>query len=60
MTVFFCVFWMSTVGDSPVTVSVSVTLPTVRSALTVTVFEPVNSMFSRLTVVNPDRVNVTL
>ena len=51
--------WTSTIGVSPVTVMVSSTAPTLRSALTVAVNEPVSSMPSRLTVLNPVSVNVT-
>ena len=53
-------FWMSTVGVSPVTVIVSWSEPTRRSAFTVAVKEAVSSTPSRLTVVNPVSVNVTL
>ena len=53
-------FWTSTIGDSPVTVTVSVTAPTRSSAFTVAVNEPVSSMPSRLTVVKPGSVKVTL
>ena len=49
----------STIGDSPVTVIVSWTAPTRRSALTVAVIRPVSSMPSRLTLENPGSVNVT-
>ncbi len=51
---------MSTVGASPVTVSVSETFPTVRSALTVEVPVPTTSMLSRLTTLNPVKVKVTV
>src|SRR5689334_6630392 len=53
------VFWMSTTGVSPVTVIVSATAPTFSSVLTVAANEPVSSMPSRLTVVNPANVNST-
>src|SRR5688572_17644971 len=53
------VVWTSTVGDSPVTVTDSSTAPTLRSPLTVAAKDPVSSMPSRLTVLNPGRVNVT-
>ncbi len=43
----------STIGDSPVTVSVSVIEPTRISALTVAANDPVSSMPSRVTVVKP-------
>jgi len=51
--------WTSTTGVSPVTVIVSATAPTLRSALTVAVNEPVSSMPSRRTPLNPVRENVT-
>jgi len=47
------VLFTSTTGDSPATVTVSVTAPTCSSALIVAVNVPVNSMLSRLTEVNP-------
>ena len=50
----------STTGASPLTVIVSGTPPTLRSALTVAMKLPVSSMPSRLTVVNPGSVNVTV
>ncbi len=50
----------STIGDSPVTVMVSSTAPTRRSVSTVAVKVPVNWMPSRLTVLNPGSVNVTV
>ena len=53
-------FWMSTVGAAPVTVTVSVSEPTRRSALTVAVKDAVSSTPSRLIVLNPVSVNVTL
>src|SRR5678816_806950 len=49
----------STIGDSPVTVIVSSSEPTRRSALTVLVNVPVSSIPSRLTVLSPVNVNVT-
>ena len=49
----------STIGDSPVTVIVSVSAPTRRSALMVAVNDPSRATPSRLTVVNPGSVNVT-
>ena len=52
--------WVSTIGVSPVTVIVSASAPTFRSALTVAVNEPVSSMPSRLTVLKPVSVNVTV
>ena len=51
--------WMSTTGVSPVTVIVSVTAPTLRSAFTVAVKLTFTSMASRLTVLKPASVNVT-
>ena len=51
---------VSTIGVSPLTVIVSATPPTFRSALTVAVNEPVSSMPSRLTVLKPVSVNVTV
>ena len=53
-------FWTSTMGDSPVTVMVSVSAPTRRSALIVAVKVPSRATPSRLTVVNPGKVNVTV
>ena len=50
----------STTGDSPVTVMVSVTAPTLSSTLTVAVNEPVSSMPSRLNVLNPGSVKVAV
>ena len=50
----------STSGVSPVTVIVSASVPTFISALMVAVDEPVTSMPSRLTVLNPVSVNVTV
>ena len=52
--------WMSTIGDSPVTVTVSSTAPTRISALTVAANEPLSSMPSRLTVLKPGSVKVTV
>jgi hypothetical protein len=54
------VFCTSTVGAWPLTVIVSATLPTVRSAFTVAVNVPRSSIPSRLTVLNPASVNVTV
>ena len=54
------VFWMSTIGVSPVTVTVSSTAPTRMSAFTVAVNDPLSSMPSRLTVLKPGSVNVTV
>src|SRR5262245_30274462 len=51
--------WTSTIGVSPVTVIVSATEPTFRSALMVITPAPVTSTFSRLTVLKPVSVNVT-
>ena len=50
----------STTGVSPVTVIVSASAPTLRSALMVAVNEPVSSIPSRLTVLKPCRVKVTV
>ena len=50
----------STMGDSPVTVMVSVSSPTRMSALMVAVKVPSRAMPSRLTVLNPGNVNVTV
>ena len=52
--------WTSTIGVAPLTVMVSVTVPTLRSAFTVAVNAPVSSMSSRLTVLNPVSVKVTV
>ena len=53
------VFWTSTTGLSPVTVTVSSRLPTPSSALMVAVKPEVNCTPSRTTVLNPTSVNVT-
>ena len=50
----------STIGVSPVTVIVSASVPTLSSALMVAVNDPVSSMPSRLNVLNPCSVNVTV
>src|SRR6266850_5532414 len=47
-------------GASPVTVTVSSRAPGRRSVLTVAVNDPVNSIPSRRTVLNPGSVNVTV
>ena len=52
--------WVSTMGVSPLTVIVSLTPPTFKSAFTVAVNDPVSSMSSRLTVLKPGSVNVTV
>ena len=49
----------STIGDAPVTVSVSVTPPTARSASIVALNEPESSTPSRFTWLNPGSANVT-
>jgi hypothetical protein len=61
-SIIFCTFtlWTSTMGDSPVTVIVSSSAPTFRSPLTVATKSPLNAMPSRLTVLNPVSVNVTV
>jgi hypothetical protein len=51
-------FCTSTTGVSPVTVTVSWSVPTFVSALTVTVPPPVSSIPSRLTTLKPVRENV--
>jgi hypothetical protein len=50
----------STIGDSPVTVIVSSSVPTFSSALTLNVAVPASSIPSRLTVLNPANANVTV
>ena len=60
MTVCLVVLCTSTSGASPVTVMVSATLPTFRSAFTVAANEPLSSIPSRFTVVKPVSVNVTV
>ena len=60
MTVRDVIAWTSTTGDSAVTVIVSSTAPTFSSALTGAVKSDVSSMRSRLTVLNPGSVNVTV
>ena len=58
---FCCVtFCVSTIGDRPVTVIVSSSAPTFSSPLTVAVKPAESSMPSRLTVLNPTSVNVTV
>ena len=49
----------STTGASPLTVTVSCTPPTRRSAFTVAMKLPASSIPSRLTALNPGSVNVT-
>ena len=51
---------VSTIGDSPVTVMVSSSVPTFMSALTCAVKSEVSSMPSRFTVPKPGSVNVTV
>ena len=53
-------FWVSTMGLAPVTVTVSSSAPTRRSALTVAVKVAGSSIPSRLIVENPGRVKVTM
>ena len=60
MTCWLRVLVTSTTGASPLTVIVSATPPTFRSAFTVAMKLPVSSIPSRLTVANPDSVNVTV
>jgi hypothetical protein len=50
----------STIGDSPVTVIVSSSAPTLSSASTVAVKAPGSSMPSRRTALKPVNVNVTV
>ena len=52
-TIWRFTLWTSTIGDSPVTVMVSVSSPTRRSMLIVAVKDPSRVTPSRLTVVNP-------
>ena len=52
--------WTSTIGDAPVTVTVSCSAPTFISASTVAVNDPVNSMPSRRYELNPASENVTV
>ena len=59
ITVCLRTFWVSTSGVAPLTVIVSATAPTWRSAFTVAVKPAVSSMPSRLTVLKPVIVNVT-
>ncbi len=54
------VLCVSTIGDSPVTVTVSSIVPTFKSALTLAVKLLVRTMPSRLTVLNPWSENETL
>jgi len=60
MTVRVVMFCTSTTGDSPVTVIVSATEPTFRSTLIEAVKSDVSSIPSRLTVLKPASVKVTL
>jgi hypothetical protein len=53
------VFWTSTTGDSPDTVTVSWSDPTRRSAFTGTVVSAGTMMPSRLNALNPVSVKVT-
>ena len=61
LVMMFCTFalWTSTIGVSPVTVIVSCSAPTFRSALTVATNVPLNSMPSRFTPLKPVSENVT-
>ena len=59
-TVCWRTFWVSTSGLSPVTVIVSSSEPTRSSAFTVAVNPEVSTIPSRLKVVNPGSVNVTM
>ena len=52
--------WTSTIGVSPVTVTVSATPPTFISALIEAMNDPLNSMPSRLVVWKPGSVKVTV
>jgi hypothetical protein len=52
--------WTSTIGDSPVTTTVSASVPTRRSASMVAVNDPVSSIPSRRTGLKPCSVNVTV
>ena len=58
-TAWRCALCRSTTGDSLVTVTVSESDPTLRSAFTLTVANPDSSTPSRETVLNPDNVNLT-
>jgi hypothetical protein len=49
----------STTGAAPLTVTVSCTPPTRRSAFTVAMKVPASSIPSRLIALNPGKVNVT-
>ena len=60
ITTRWVMFDVSTIGDSPVTVSVSSRAPTFKSALIVAVKSDVNSIPSRITVVNPGSSNLTV
>ena len=60
MVVCCMTFWVSTTGAVPETVTVSSRVPTFISALTVAVNPDVISMPSRLNVLNPGKVKVTL
>ena len=54
-----CVFCTSTIGDSPVTVMVSLSAPTCSSAFTGATKFAVSTIPSRLTVLNPGSVKMT-
>ncbi|PYQ96611.1 MAG: hypothetical protein DMF96_17800 [Acidobacteria bacterium] len=60
MTVRVVMLCVSTTGDSAVTVIVSATAPTLRSALIVAVKSDVSSTFSRFTPLKPGSVKVTV
>src|SRR5262245_9711840 len=53
-------FWVSTIGDAPLTVMVSSRAPTRMSAFTVAVKPDVSSTPSFLTVLKPGRLKVTI
>src|SRR5262245_62785622 len=53
-------FWVSTIGDDPLTVMVSSSEPTRRSAFTVAVKPEVSSTPSFFTVLKPGRLKVTI
>ena len=60
MTVLVVMLWVSTTGDSAVTLMVSSTLPVSSSTLTVAVKSETSSIPSRLSVLNPGNENDTV
>ena len=55
-----CTFWTSTIGEAPVTVIVSSTVPTCSWPLMFAVASPDSTIPSRTKVLKPGRVKVTV